>query len=181
MNRKGIGAIFRSGCHGLKRGNGNLWQVLPCRGGAASCGAAGSMLHRINAVAGCVMQIVFFVSVSILLKLIPKCNRLISVEPGKREQLKQPVNLVMLFFKRKRYIIVDKIDMSIKGFCSLLHYVNSVVVELIFLQLFTSAIMGNVSITIYIINLCSSKTIMDNLSLKPFLLITTLIVNLLIE
>lgn len=70
--------------------------------------------------------------------------------------------------------------MSIKGFCSLLHYVNSVVVELIFLQLFTPAVMGNASITIYIINLCRSKTIMDNLSLKSFLLITTLIVNLLI-
>lgn len=71
--------------------------------------------------------------------------------------------------------------MNINGFCSLLHYVNSVVVELIFVQLFTSTIMGNVSITIYIINLCRSKTIMDNLSLKSFLLITTLIVNLLIE
>lgn len=71
--------------------------------------------------------------------------------------------------------------MNIKGFCSLLHYINSVVVELIFLQLFTSAVMGNVSITIYIINLCSSKTITDNLSLKPFLLITTLILNLIIE
>lgn len=139
------------------------------------------MLSRVDGVAGHLMQIAFFVSVSILLKLIPKCNRLISVEPGKREQLKRPVNLVMLPLKHKRYIIVDKIDTSIKGFCSLLHYVNSVVVELIFLQLFTSAIMGYVSITIYIINLCSSKTIMENLSLNSFLLITTLIVNLLIE
>ena len=181
MGGKGIGAIFHSGCHRLQRGNGNLWQVFPSRHGAASCGAARSMLNRIDAVAGGVMQIAFFVSVSILLKLIPECHRLISVEPGKREQLKWHVSLAMLFFKRKRYIIVDKIDMSIKGFCSLLHYVNSVVVELIFLHLFTSAITGNVSITIYIINLCRSKTIMDNLSLKSFLLITTLIVNLLIE
>lgn len=70
--------------------------------------------------------------------------------------------------------------MNIKGFCSLLHYVNSVVVELIFFRLFTSAVMGNVSITIYITNLCRSKPTMDNLSLKPFLLITALIVNLLI-
>lgn len=95
--------------------------------------------------------------------------------------MKWHANLAMLFFKRKRYIIVDKIDISIKGFCSLLHYVNSVVVELIFLQLFTSAITANVSITIYIISLCRSKTITDNLSLKSFLLITTLIVNLLSE
>lgn len=89
--------------------------------------------------------------------LIPKGNRLISVEPGEREQLKQHVNLVMLFFKCEQYIIVDKINMNVNGFCSLLHYVNSVVVELIFLRLFTSAIMGNVSITIYIINLCGSE------------------------
>lgn len=121
---------------------------------------------RVDAVAGGVMQSDFFVSVSVLLKLIPECDCLISVEPGKREQPKWHVNLAMLFFKCKRYIIVDKIDMSDTGFCSLLPYVNSGVVELIFLQLFTSAIMGNVSITIYVINLCSSKTITDNLSLK---------------
>lgn len=100
---------------------------------------------------------------------------------GEGGQQKWRVNLAMWFFKCKQCIIVNKINMSIKGFCSLLHYVNCVVVELIFLQLFTSAIMGNVSITIYIINLCSSKTITDNLSLKPFLLITTLILNLIIE
>lgn len=144
-------------------------------------GAARSMLHWASATVGSAMQIAFFVSVPILLMLIPKGNHLISVEPGEREQLKWHVNLVMLFFKCKQYIIVDKINTNINGFCSLLHYVNSVVVELIFLQLFTSTIMGNVSITIYIINLCGSKTIMDHLSLKSFLLITTLIVNLLIE
>lgn len=60
----------------------------------------GSMLSRIDAVAGGVMQIACFVSVSILLKLIPKCNRLIPVQPGKYEQLKWCVNLVMLFFKQ---------------------------------------------------------------------------------
>lgn len=147
----------------------------------ASCGAAGSMLNRIDAVPGGVMQIAFFVSVSILLKSIPKCNCLISMEPGEGGQQKWHVNLAIWFFKCKQCIIVNKINMNIEGFCSLLHYINSVVVELIFLQLFTSAVMGNVSITIYIINLCSSKTITDNLSLKPFLLITTLILNLIIE
>lgn len=61
----------------------------------ASCGAAGSMLNRIDAVPGGVMQIAFFVSVSKLLKSIPKWNRLISMEPGEGGQQKWHVNLAM--------------------------------------------------------------------------------------
>lgn len=58
----------------------------------ASCG---SMLNRIDAVPGGVMQIAFFVSVSILLNSIPKCNRLISMEPEEGGQQKWHVNLPM--------------------------------------------------------------------------------------
>lgn len=83
MDGEGVGAMFRSGCHGPKRGDGSLRQVFPSRGGAASCGAAPSALSGIDALAGGVMQIALFV-----LKLIPERNRLICVEPGKREQLK---------------------------------------------------------------------------------------------
>ncbi|TFK03998.1 cystine/glutamate transporter-like [Platysternon megacephalum] len=134
--------IFLSGCHHLKCVNENLLQILSFEYRAASYEKIGSILNKINSAVGSIMQIAFSVSVSILLKLIQDCNCLILVEPGKYEQLKQYVNLLMLFFKCRPYIIVDKIDININGFYSLLHYVNSVVVELIFLQLFTSAITG---------------------------------------
>lgn len=136
------------------------------------------MLSRVDAVA--VTETVFFVSVSMLLKLIPSRHRLVSAEPGKRDQLEWHVDLVMLFLRCERCVIAGKIDSGVKGFCSLLHYVV-VVVGLIFLQLFTSAVIGNVSITIYTMSLSRSKTIRDNLSLKLFLLITTLIVDQLME
>jgi len=41
------------------------------------------------------------------------------------QQPKRRVNSAMPFLKCKQYVILDKINVSITGFCSLLHYVNS--------------------------------------------------------
>lgn len=66
MHGKGIGALFCC----LPSSEAGQWEFMAGTSFqtlGASCGAAGSMLDRIDTVPGCVMQIAFFVSVSILL------------------------------------------------------------------------------------------------------------------
>lgn len=143
-------------------------------------GAAGSILNKINFASHLIMQIAFFGLVSILLKLISKSNCLVLVELGRYKQLK--LHAYFLWFFLKMTDTLSQIRSILTLMNSTFYFITSTLdqMALIFPLLLTSAIMGNVFVTIFVINLYRSKTIPDYLSLNSFGLTTTLVLNILI-